>query len=394
MTEQEQKSLILENEIQNRTTILYLSLIAIFIFCVLSFFLYRLYLRKKQANVRISNQNKQITETAKQLEQANTKLAELSRFKDGLTDMIAHDMKNALNTILGYAASDPHNKKMHNISRAGSLMMNLVTNMLDVQRFHEAEVPLNYQVESIEKIMKEARDQVELLLQMKSISCNFSIADSANIKVDSDILTRVIVNLLTNAIKYSNVGGSIWINSKIQLVESGILLIVTVKDEGTGISDDMLNHIFDRFSQADARKSGKAASTGLGLTFCKLAIEAHGGVISVASVPNEGSTFIINIPLPEIFGDDESNCETGHAEIPVHSLPWVGAKDRPKLEQLIPVLDGLEIYEVGELNKIFEDLESQGVNSRWVVELKAAVQYADEEKYEELIRNFEEHLSS
>lgn len=382
ITAQQQESAVMATEIRNRTIIRNIALLAVSVLLFMLLLLYRSYRRKKQANQLISEQNHRILEASGELREAHQKLSELSGFKEGMTNMFAHDMKNALSTILGYAASDPYNRKMHNISRAGSLMLNLVTNMLDVQRFQEAEVPLNMKPVSVQKILNEARDQVELLLQMKSITCEFTIADPSTVTIDADIIIRVVVNLLTNAIKFSKVGDTIWINSKIQPVGTAGHLIITVKDQGPGVAEDKQPYIFDRYGQADVRKSGNTAATGLGLTFCKLAVEAHGGVINLASVEGEGSTFIVSIPLPEIGTLDD---HTELIEIAYRPLPWIRERDLPSLQKVMPMLQRLEVYEVGELNRIFEKLDRQGVDSQWVIELKAAVKYSDEDRYIELL---------
>jgi len=84
----------------------------------------------------------------------------------------------------------------------------------------------------------------------------------------------------------------------VQQEAGGRSLLFRVSDTGEGIPSEAFEHIFEKFGQVDSRQGGRMASTGLGLTFCKLAIEAHGGSIEVASVPGEGSTFSCTLPLP------------------------------------------------------------------------------------------------
>jgi len=221
---------------------------------------------------------------------------------------------------------------------------------------------------------------------MKSITCEYTITDPGQVMLDGNIIVRVIVNLLTNAIKFSEIGGTIWINSKIQQIGTDNHLIITVKDAGPGIEEEKLPLIFNHFTQLNAKDSGKAASTGLGLTFCKLAVEAHSGVINVASVVGEGSTFIVSIPMSEGSMDEVEMDQLEMIKLVRKPHKWIREEDIDRLQQMIPVLEKLEVYEVGELKKVFENLDKEDIKSQWVIELKAAVHYADKKRYEELIQ--------
>jgi len=112
---------------------------------------------------------------------------------------------------------------------------------------------------------------------------------------DVDILRRTLVNLLGNSIKFTPAGGTLTLS--VALADDGHAMLFSVADTGEGIPDEALDRIFDKFGQVESRKGGRKMSTGLGLTFCKLAVGAHGGHIAVASVPGEGSTFSFTIPL-------------------------------------------------------------------------------------------------
>jgi two-component system, sensor histidine kinase and response regulator len=116
--------------------------------------------------------------------------------------------------------------------------------------------------------------------------------DSAGANVDRDITHRIFVNLLGNAIKFSPGGTTI----DIGISSIGTDVRVTVIDQGYGVPPDYHQRIFEKFGQVESRKEGKMYSTGLGLTFCKLAVEAHGGRIGLESEVGKGSTFWFTLP--------------------------------------------------------------------------------------------------
>ena len=132
---------------------------------------------------------------------------------------------------------------------------------------------------------------VAVLAQAKSLAVQVS-GDSASGSVDPDIIQRVFVNLLGNAIKCSPEGGTIGIDISL----AGDSVRVTVSDQGPGIPEEYHQKIFEKFAQVELPKEGQVHSTGLGLTFCKLAVEAHGGRIGVESAVGRGSTFWFTLP--------------------------------------------------------------------------------------------------
>lgn len=366
--EQEKEALILQNELKRKELIQYVYLAGILVFVLIAISFYISYRRKKRDHMLIQTQNE--------------KLEELSKFKEGLTHMIAHDMKNALNTILGFSASDPYNKKMHNISQSGSLMLNLVTNMLDVQKFEETKVILNIRQHALIDLINDAKVQVELLLQMKSLRFRIEASDDLCLKCDSEVLTRVLVNLLTNAIKYSPAGKTISLTARRDSSKAETA-IVSIADEGSGIGPSKLPFIFDKFWQADPKSSGSAASTGLGLTFCKLAVEEHNGFITVDSVVDEGTTFHVNLPCEST--QTENSRRNDKPIIMEETGALILENEREVLSTYSEQLNALEVYQVGELNALLAELDEASIESLWKSDLRAAIYQGDEKTYKNLI---------
>jgi len=260
-------------------------------------------------------------EAYKTVNAQNEKLQELDKFKEGMTGMIVHDLKNPLNAIIGLSSMDLESDMMQMINSAGNQMLNLVLNILDVQKFENTDVNFSLGDYVAFSIVEDAKKQVSLLIKQKNQNLNIQIDRSVVIQSDSEIIVRVFVNILTNAIKYTPNGGTISIKLEciIQNIEellSSSMIDVNVKDNyinghfpicvfsvsdtGQGIPKDKQHLVFEKFGQVEAKKSGGVRSTGIGMTFCKMVIEAHGGNIWLNSEVGVGTTFYFTLPFARL----------------------------------------------------------------------------------------------
>jgi len=251
------------------------------------------------------------------------KLLELDNFKEAMTGMIVHDLKNPLNAIIGLSSMNPEDEMMQMVNSAGNQMLNLVLNILDVQKFENTSVKLNLSVASLYQLAEEACNQVSLLIKQKRQSLLNNISPQTIVRTDNEIIVRVFVNMLTNAIKYTLNEGKIKIdqiaiiNNLSDISESEHFppalktkpdihipcCLICVSDNGQGIPSDKLHLVFEKFGQVEAKKSGGVRSTGLGMTFCKMVVEAHGGYIWITSEVGKGTNFYFTLPF---FKSDQS----------------------------------------------------------------------------------------
>ena len=248
----------------------------------------------KQGTLEISQQKEEITTQAEQLKKTNEKLIELGHFKDNLTHMIVHDLKNPLNVIHSLPDILSPGDDIKLIRKAGSQMLSLITNILDVHKYEDSKMELNSENLFLTKIVTESINQTKSLSNDKRINIINKVDEALKVFGDNEILERVFINLITNAIKFTPKDGKITIDAS---YEKNDTVKISVEDTGVGISPKMLENIFDKFVQAIAKKSGEARSTGLGLTFCKLAVEAHGGKIWAESPKNGGAVFYFTLPV-------------------------------------------------------------------------------------------------
>ena len=238
-----------------------------------------------------------------QVQEALVKLRGLEMLRDNLTHMIVHDMRSPLMVVSGsfevitheQDRLSPTQKKFVTMGQnAGRELIEMVTTLLDVSRMEGGTMPLSRVSCDIRKMAQAAVESVAVLGQQNQLTLRVT-GDSANAEVDRDITHRVFVNLLGNAIKFSPEGGTIGIG----ISATGQAVRVTVTDQGPGIPPEYHQAIFDKFEQVESRKKNRKYSTGLGLAFCKLAVEAHGGQIGVESEVGAGSTFWFSLPPPE-----------------------------------------------------------------------------------------------
>jgi len=250
------------------------------------------------------------------LNQQKEKLLILDQFKESMTGMIVHDLKNPLNAILGLSSMNEEDEIMQMINSAGNQMLNLVLNILDVQKFEDSAVKLNLSIAPLSEIVNTSISQVALLVKQKNQSIILNIPSECRVDVDVEIIVRVFVNILTNAIKYTQTGGKIKIGTK-QNPENPNQVIAYISDTGQGIPADKLHLVFEKFGQVEAKKSGGVRSTGLGLTFCKLVVEAHQGQIWVESEVGVGTTFLFHLPSKSLTSYSMTNEETTMEDVSV-----------------------------------------------------------------------------
>jgi signal transduction histidine kinase len=335
-----------------------------------------------QQKEEILAQNKEINKTLEivnrqkeELHATNNRLIELDQFKEGMTGMIVHDLKNPLNSIL-------NSNNIQRIKLAGKQMLNMVLNILDVQKFEDAKMHLNIQNHSAYEIAQNASNDVLMLILEKNITFENIIPIQIVIKADAEILERVFVNILTNAVKYTPNNGKITISSPEGFKNPEGFVRLAISDTGQGISADKIHLVFEKFGQVEAKKSGSVRSTGLGLTFCKLAIEAHGGSIGVESELNKGTTFWFTIPR-------------GTENIIINPIESKDLKKKINLTEeekqillpLLPELKELEFYEVSSIRSLLKniDVSNKPELKLWVEEMQNALRAGNEEKYLELL---------
>lgn len=303
--------------------------------------------------------------------QANA-LKEIGSFKESMTGMIAHDIKNPLSIILN-SEDEKVSKEM------AARILRLINNMLDVHRFESTNVPL--QLETIEtgELLDFVLPQVKPLVLEKNLRIEQEI-EEGHVEIDREIIARVLINLLTNAIKYSPANGTI----NLVVAQQNEEMIFSVVDEGKGISKEEQQIIFESFGQADPRVSGGVRSTGLGLTFVKMALEAHQSKIEMVSEVGSGSTF--SFRLPSSVATDKKI--RSNLSIDFTAL---SNQDRRLIANQITSLKKLNVHQIGEIEKELEQLKEKENDKikEWVNAILNAAYTGNSQGYSELINQID-----
>lgn len=233
--------------------------------------------------------------------------------KNDLVHMIVHDLKNPLTAIQGGTAilrtmTDQTNSKIPQtldlIHRNCRRMMDMIMNLLDIERLEEGKLELHRTEVGLAPLLRGVVEIQSFAGGERKLSCEMDHPlEDARISADADLIERVLTNLVGNAIKHTRPSGTIRLRAR---ERRGGGLCIEVIDDGEGIPKDHHEKIFEKFGQAKMRSEGMKTDTGLGLTFCRLAVEAHGGHVRVESEPGHGATFRIELPASALL------CEQAH----------------------------------------------------------------------------------
>ncbi|MBZ5514733.1 MAG: PAS domain S-box protein [Acidobacteriia bacterium] len=243
------------------------------------------------------------------------KSKELSDLKDDLTRMLVHDFKNPMTVISGYLdlmekrqTDNPEALRWINqMKLAAFAMKQMVSNLLDISRLESATFNLAVERFSLTRLINEALAETDFIAKNKGVTFHHSLEQDFEMTGDSMVLKRVLTNLVNNAIKHTPSGKNIFVAG--EYVEKtdffeGPGVRVVVRDEGEGIMGEHLYKIFDKYWTTTTAGKG----TGLGLAFCRMAIESQKGSLWVESEPGKGSVFSFIIPkdLPLKSGNDDN----------------------------------------------------------------------------------------
>jgi signal transduction histidine kinase len=240
------------------------------------------------------------------LEGSYEELKAIEQARDSLANMIVHDLNNPLTIIsatcsltqslaeMGSLKGDTLSENLSTIGDACVEMMRLIRGILDVSKLENGEMAVHLDrvevTEMIERVVKRSQKQAEI----EGLTLRYTLPEfPVVVQADKELLSRIIQNLVSNAIKH-NVEG-VLIELGVELCEGEC--VIYVRDNGMGIRRQDLDRIFDKFFQVAVRSEGKKYGVGMGLSFCKMATQAQKGRIWVESEEGEGAVFYVAFPL-------------------------------------------------------------------------------------------------
>lgn len=255
-------------------------------------------LRKGQAKYL-----QEIKEQKGLVEQQNEDLKAMNELKNRFIGMAAHDLRNPLASIKGFSDlllmddSISHDQRLEYIqiiNESSAQMLALVNELLDVAVIESGRLQLDSKPASLKEVIASRALVFELIASKKGSKLEAYYSGDDCCVIDRGRMIQVLDNLISNAIKFSPSGTTITIAQ----TTTDKHVVVSVADEGPGLSEDDLKSMFQDFKKLSARPTGDEASTGLGLAIVKRIVEAHNGEIKVESKLGEGAKFIVQLPLP------------------------------------------------------------------------------------------------
>ncbi|PKN01072.1 MAG: hypothetical protein CVU77_06895 [Elusimicrobia bacterium HGW-Elusimicrobia-1] len=257
--------------------------------------------------LEIPSADEEVASLAKDFAAMTEALKKLMGLRDDLVHMIVHDLKSPLSAIVSsieflnsdaQSAGNDKQLKFLRLARSSSKnLMRLIEDMLDVAKLEHGKLRPVLSDVSVKSLLETSMRDFEAQASAEKKILSLRCPDGLRAICDEALMRRVVSNLLSNAMKHTKTDtGAIEVEAK----SDGISWTLTVSDNGMGVPEEYLSKIFDKFVQVEGRRFQIRSGAGLGLTFSKLAAEAHGGEISVASQEGKGSSFSVKLPFSAV----------------------------------------------------------------------------------------------
>jgi signal transduction histidine kinase len=240
------------------------------------------------------------TEQTSRLEAVNAELQRANQHKGEFLANMSHELRTPLNSILGFSQllleggglSEEQRQDIEVIAQNGRHLLGLINDLLDLSRLESGKAQLQRGEMDVAELVTECVDSVRSLARAKELSLTATVEpDLGAVYGDRSKIKQVLLNLLANAIKFTEAGGV-----DVRVIRQGADLCVDVVDTGIGVPAEDRERIFESFQRGVSGLSNKYPGTGLGLAISRQLVEMHGGRIWVESTPGQGSRFRFTIP--------------------------------------------------------------------------------------------------
>jgi signal transduction histidine kinase/CheY-like chemotaxis protein len=244
-----------------------------------------------------------VEDTNSKLTVANEALTEASKTKSEFLANVSHELRTPLNAIIGFSEvlsaqdteglSDRQLDFLKAIHDGGDHLLSLINDILDLSKIESSRMPLNLDVVEVGAIVSEVASMLKGQAEKNDLVLSAECGDGIGpVSVDQRLFREVLLNLMSNAIKFTPAGGSVRVLARME----GCDLVVQVVDSGIGIAREDQARVFEQFYQVDGTYTRKFRGTGLGLGLVRRMVEMHGGTVAVESESGEGATFTCRFP--------------------------------------------------------------------------------------------------
>ncbi|MDH5366926.1 MAG: sensor histidine kinase [Cyclobacteriaceae bacterium] len=255
----------------------------------------------KMVEVYSTSLEVQVNERTVELQQKNKSLEHLNKEKDSMIDIVAHDLKSPFNNILGLIhltklssqLEGEQKKYINQMEKVVEGGVGLIHDILDIHAYNYEDFELNLEKIELGKFINDWKQRYVHMLIEKNQKLHIDVEDNIDFTTDYRVFSRIIDNLLTNAIKFSKRDKNIWI---IVSVKKDMLEVI-VKDEGPGLSEEDQKLMYKRFQKLSPKPTGGESSNGLGLSIIKTLVNKLSGEINLISEVGKGSSFYVLLPM-------------------------------------------------------------------------------------------------
>jgi signal transduction histidine kinase len=257
-------------------------------------------------NARLYAQERQLRQ---ELEDLNQKVQEANRLKTEFVTVVTHELRSPLTSIAGYLdllleegseGAEAREAYLQIVKRNADRLLELINDLLDIARLEAGKLALKRQPLDLEGLIQEVSGALRPQIEGKGQHLHLDLAASLPVVTgDPERLTQILLNLVTNAHKYTPQGGRITVATRAE--RAGVC--IAVQDTGIGLSSEEQQQLFTKFFRAQHPLAREAVGTGLGLAIARALVELHGGTLTVVSAPGQGATFKVTLPAaPELTG--------------------------------------------------------------------------------------------
>ncbi|MCX0388427.1 sensor histidine kinase [Clostridium perfringens] len=251
--------------------------------------------------IEINTDILEINDLINSINNLSQSIKEQENIRKRLTGDISHELKTPLTNIQSHLEAmidgiwEPTEKRLLSVKEEAERLSSLVSDMQKLNKYDESSIKLKKDNVNISDIICFVIFQFSNLAKSKNIKIEYE-KKNINLYCDKDKITQALVNILSNAIRYSNEGSTIFIEERLKDNK----VIISIEDQGIGISEEDLKYVFERFYRADKSRTRATGGTGIGLTIVKSIVSSHGGEVKLESKLGEGSKFTIILPKEDI----------------------------------------------------------------------------------------------
>ena len=287
-----------------QTSLFYASIVILLLVIAILFMVLRAYWVHKRVQKELMHKNMLLEKQGEEEKKLNRQIAEATRSKLAFYTNVSHDLRTPLTLISEpvnqLVAAESLTPREHSlallIQKNSRILLRLINQILDFRKLENGRLSLNLAEIDFTVAVKEWMESFREAARAHDIRLSLADSEPLTLAVDPEKMERIFFNIISNAIKYTPVGGAITVSYAVE----GENLVMRFSDTGRGIAASEISRIFESFYQS--ADHGAAIGSGIGLSLVKAFVELHGGTISVESTPGVGSVFTVTIPVRHVDG--------------------------------------------------------------------------------------------